>query len=165
MNKNIYAYLLLMIIAICAVGAVSAVSEGYKLVTVENIELEIPEELNLVECCDDNYEYTYGNDVDYYSDSNLNYSVLIFGDDKNTKQFLKDYLSNFNKDNNYTKISDSGLPSSYYVFKQTTSSGDFYHIVFVIKELDDNEYKIVEIIGKDLKQVKQSALTTKYVDD
>lgn len=41
-----------------------------------------------------------------------------------------------------------------------------YHIIFIIKEIDDDkDFKLVEIIGKDLNQVKHSALTAKYVDD
>ena len=147
-------------------NGVSKVSESYKLVNVEDISLEVPEEVNLVEKSDDQYEKIYNEDVDYYEDSKLGYSILIFDDDKNIKQVLKNHLSTLNKDKNYDKIKDTDLNSSYHVFKQSTPDGDMYHIIFVIKEIDDDdkEFKLVEIIGKDLNQVKHSALTTKYVD-
>lgn len=166
MNKNFYAYVILGLIAICAIAGVSAVSDGYKLDTIEDMSLEVPKEVNLIEQSDDYYESIYGDGVDFYSDSDLNFSILIFGD-KNAKEFLKNYVSNLNKNDTYTKISDSGLDSSYHVFKQSTSDGDIYHIIFIIKEIDDdnNEFKVVDVMGKNLEQVKKAAITTKSVDD
>lgn len=141
-------------------------SESYKLVNVEDISLEVPNEVNLIEKSDDQYENSYNEDVDYYADSKLNYSILIFDNDNNVNQFLKNYLHKLSNDKDYTKVNDADLDSSYHVFKQNTPDGDMYHIIFIIKEIDDDkDFKLVEIIGKDLNQVKHSALTAKYVDD